>query len=61
MKSRMKNGVASNIAAGPYPAINASYWQPAPVPSPYLVPGRTFTCHEPSNQGNYWGYFGIFL
>lgn len=23
-----------------YPAISSSYWQPAPVPSPYLVPER---------------------
>lgn len=41
MKNRMKNG-ATSISSG-YPAINASYWQPAPVPSPYLVPGEVLS------------------
>ncbi|KAG5897636.1 hypothetical protein JTB14_013778 [Gonioctena quinquepunctata] len=35
MKSRMKNGMMA-----PYPAISSSYWQPAPMASPYLIPER---------------------
>lgn len=37
--SRMKNGIVANGAGTPYPSISSSYWQPAPLPSPYLVPG----------------------
>lgn len=33
MKSR------TSTKGSAYPAINAAYWQPAPVPGPYLVPG----------------------
>lgn len=42
MRATSKNGVAVN-GATPYPMISSSYWQPAPVPSPYLIPGR---CHD---------------
>lgn len=34
----MKSRTASRNSSS-YPAISSSYWQPAPVPSPYLVPG----------------------
>lgn len=41
MKSRTAaKGAPPN--GGPYPSISSNYWQPAPVPSPYLVPGTLF-------------------
>lgn len=48
MKSRTKqinsfsvqglNNTQSNGSA--YPSISSAYWQPAPNPTPYLVPGK---------------------
>ncbi|GJQ77554.1 hypothetical protein Trydic_g19897 [Trypoxylus dichotomus] len=44
----------SRTTKSSYPAISAAYWQPAPTPSPYLIPGITtpfisilphVTCH----------------
>ncbi|KAK9727398.1 hypothetical protein QE152_g19171 [Popillia japonica] len=29
----------SRTTKNTYPSISASYWQPAPTPSPYLIPG----------------------
>ncbi|KAL1498278.1 hypothetical protein ABEB36_009100 [Hypothenemus hampei] len=40
MKSRTTTAKGQSSNGGPYPAISSSYWQPAPVPSPYLVPER---------------------
>ncbi|XP_060527465.1 CUGBP Elav-like family member 1 isoform X4 [Cylas formicarius] len=38
MKSRTTTVKAAPNSA--YPAIGSNYWQPAPIPSPYLVPER---------------------
>ncbi len=50
MKSRTKqinsfsvqglNNTHSNGSA--YPSISSAYWQPAPNPTPYLVPGNFY-------------------
>lgn len=35
----MKSRTSGGNGKGQYPAISAAYWQPAPTPGPYIVPG----------------------